>query len=281
MAFPQTQLTLIQRLASGGSDEDWQRFLRDYWGPINRFALRWGARNMEDAEEVASHTMLVIWQNRLLSRWMSNRSAKLRSLLCAVVRNTLSNWNRRRAGRDCVSEELVKQLEEDGGAGEEPSQAFYAAWVEDMIQQAVESLAAEYYRSNQGDYVRVLYGRLCEGLTIAEVAEALEIKPSTVDYCFRQARQRLSEKLEMVVRPQVERYCPPEEAEQEFALEWDLLGRFLAEHGGLEEAVRRAYETLDPVRAGQHRAAGLTEALSRFTAILRSPSGANGSVETS
>jgi len=112
MAFPQTRLTLIQRLASGGSDEDWHRFLRDYWGPICRFALRWGARNLDDAEEVASHTVAVIWENRLLGRWMSNRSAKLRSLLCAVVRNVLSNWNRMRAGRQRMSEELVR-----GGLG--------------------------------------------------------------------------------------------------------------------------------------------------------------------
>ena len=89
MNFPQTRLTLIQRLASDGKDEDWQRFLADYWGPVCRFAMRWGARDLDDAEEVAGHTFAVIWENRLLDRWVSSRSAKLRSLLCAVVRNTL------------------------------------------------------------------------------------------------------------------------------------------------------------------------------------------------
>jgi RNA polymerase sigma factor (sigma-70 family) len=277
MAFPQTRLTLIERLASGGSDEDWQRFLRDYWGPICRFALRWGAGNLDAAEEVASHTIAVIWENRLLGRWMSNRSAKLRSLLCAVARNVLSNWNRRLAGRRLMSEELVRRLEECSGARDEQSDAFYAAWVEDVIQQAVESLATEYYRKNRGDYVRVLFGRLCEGLTIAEVAEALGITSSAVDYYFRQARQRLSEKLETVVRPRVERYCPPDEAEQEFALEWNRLGQFLTAHGGLEEAVRRAYETLDPVRARPRRAAGLTKALTRLTSIRHTPPDASSS----
>lgn len=271
MAFPQTQLTLIQRLTSGGSDEDWGRFLRDYWGPICRFSLRWGARNLDEAEEAASHTFAVIWENRLLDRWVSNRSAKLRSLLCAVARNILSNSDRRLAGRQRMSEELVRRLEESSRARDEQSDAFYSAWVEDLVQQVVESLATDYYRKNQGDYIRVLYGRLCERLTIAEVAEALAIKPSTVDYYYRHARQRLSEKLESVVRPQIERYCAPDEAEQEFALEWDLLGRFLAEHGGLEEAVRRAYDTLDPVRAKQRRATGLTKALTHLTAIRRPP----------
>lgn len=269
MAFPKTQLTFIQRLASGGSDEDWRRFLRDYWGPICRFALRWGAKNLDEAEEVASHTFAVIWENGLLDRWVANRSAKLRSLLCAVVRNVLSNSSRVRASRQRLSEELVRRLEESTRTRDEQSDAFYAAWVEDLMQQVVESLATEYYRNNQGDYLRVLYGRLCEGLTIAEVAEALAIKPSTVDYYYRHARGRLSEKLESVVRPQIERYCVPEEAEQEFALEWGLLGQFLAEHGGLEDAVRRAYETLDPVRAKQRRATGLTKALTHLTAIRR------------
>jgi DNA-directed RNA polymerase specialized sigma24 family protein len=236
---------------------------------------------LEEAEEAASHTVAVIWENQLLGRWMSNRGAKLRSLLCAVVRNVLANSSRLRASRQRMSEELIRRLEESSGTRDGPSDAFYAAWVEEMIQQAVQSLAAEYYRKKQGDYVRVLYGRLCGGLTIAEVAEALAIAPSTVDYYFRHARGRLSEKLETVLRPQVERYCPPEEAEEEFALEWDRLGRFLAEHGGLEEAVRRAYETLDPVRTGQRRAAGLNAALTRLTAIRRTPPDVSDSAQES
>ena len=32
MAFPQTRITLVQRLAAGGSEDDWQVFFRDYWG---------------------------------------------------------------------------------------------------------------------------------------------------------------------------------------------------------------------------------------------------------
>jgi DNA-directed RNA polymerase specialized sigma24 family protein len=224
--------------------------------------------------------LAVIWENRLLDRWVSNRSAKLRSLLCAVVRNVLSNWNRVGAGRQRMSAELIRQLEESSRKRDEQSDAFYAAWVEDVIQQAVESLAADYYRRNQGDYVRVLYGRLCEQLTIAEVAEALQIKPSTVDYYFRHARGRLSEKLETVVRPQVERYCAPEEAEQEFAFEWEQLGQHLAQYGGLEEAVRRTYDTLDPVQGKKRRHAALTRAVTQLTSIMRPPPDASDSGKT-
>ncbi|MBU4271254.1 MAG: hypothetical protein KKE86_04830, partial [Planctomycetes bacterium] len=97
MGFPQTRLTLIQRLTSGGAEEDWQNFLKDYWGPICRFSLRRGARNLDDAEDVASETFEALWEQRLLVRWVANRSAKLRTLLCCVVRNILSHRNRVRA----------------------------------------------------------------------------------------------------------------------------------------------------------------------------------------
>jgi DNA-directed RNA polymerase specialized sigma24 family protein len=61
-------LTLVQRLASGGTEEDWQGFLKDYWGPVWRFSLRFGARNLDEAEDAASETFEVLWEQRLLVR---------------------------------------------------------------------------------------------------------------------------------------------------------------------------------------------------------------------
>ena len=41
------------------SEEDWRNFSQDYWGPVlTRFALRWGAGNLADAEDVASQTIV-------------------------------------------------------------------------------------------------------------------------------------------------------------------------------------------------------------------------------
>ncbi len=68
--------------------------MNDYWGPLCRFSLRYGARNLDDAEDVASQTFEVLWEKRLLVRWVSGRTAKLRTLLCSVVRNILSHRNR-------------------------------------------------------------------------------------------------------------------------------------------------------------------------------------------
>jgi RNA polymerase sigma factor (sigma-70 family) len=269
MSFPQTRLTLVQRLAAGGSEEDWNRFLSDYWGPVCRFALRFGARNLDDAEDVASLTFETLWKNQLLVRWLSNRSAKLRSLLCGVARKVLSNQNRAGANRDRLLRELADWVRQSSPVEDPQADAFYGAWVEDVVGQAVESLAAEYYRQAKGDYVRVLYGRLCQRLTIAEVAEAIDITTAAVDNYYRHAKRRLTEKLESLVRRQVHRYCTADEADQEFTLEWQRLGQHLADYGGLEEAVRRAYDLLDPVAAKAKQRASVARAVSRLTSIIR------------
>lgn len=271
MNFPQTRLTLIQRLATGGSEEDWQCFLQDYWGPICRFSLRFGARNLDDAEDVACQTFEVLWEKRLLARWMSRRSAKLRTLLCTVVRNILSHRRRVRKGQERLLPDLAEQIDESASADGEQVDAFYAAWVEDVVQQAVDSLALEYCGKGRANHLRVLYGRLCLGLTFEQVAELLEITPAAADHVLRDAKRRLSEKLEQLLRRQVERYCPVEEIAQECAQEWRQLAQYLADHGGLEDAVRRAQELLDPSEWKKGQRAALIEAVTRLTSIRRPP----------
>ncbi len=271
MTFPQTRMTLIERLASGGSEEDWSRFLKDYRGPVCRFALRWGARDLDEAEELASQTFQILLENRLLTRWVSNRSAKLRSILCSIVRNLLANRNRVQAGRQRLAPDLVAHFERLHDPQDNPTDAFYAAWVADLVQRSVELLATQCHAKSKGDLVRVLYGRLCRRLTNNQVAEFLEISPSAADHQYRDARQRLATTLESLVRSQIERYCPPEEADDEFAQEWQQLGSYLASNGGLEAAVQSAYDLLDPVMA-KKSAARLTLAIDRLTSILRNAS---------
>jgi len=240
MPFPQTRLTLIERLASGGENLDWQRFVHDYWGPVCRFALRWGAGTEDDAEDVAAQTFAALWKNRLLVRWMASRSSKLRTMLCGVVRNLLANRSRMLRTRKRLSQEVVVRLEETDREQEQVD-AFYAAWVEDLLQKAIRALVVDYYRQGQGDHVRVLYGRLCLGTGIAELAESLGIKPSDVDNYYRHARQQLAEKLQHLVREHAERYGAEGSLEEGFAEEWANLGRYLSEYGGMEQALGRVY----------------------------------------
>jgi DNA-directed RNA polymerase specialized sigma24 family protein len=277
MSFPETRLTLIQRLASGGSEDDWRGFLRDYWGPVCRFALRSGARDLPEAEEIAAHTFEVLWENRLLGRWESNQAAKLRSLLCAVVRRTLSTLNRTRARRENARAEVAQHVEELAQASAENNDLFYAAWVEDIVQQAVDDLAIEYCRKNQSDRMRVFCGRLCEGLTIAKVANVLNLKPNTVDFYFRDVRDRLGERLRELVRRRVEPYCPAEEADEECAREWQQLGHYLAAHGGIEAAVERSYALLPGGPGREAASTAVGKVLRQLTAVRHAPPDASRS----
>jgi len=249
MAFPQTRLTLIERLAGGGGGDDWREFLRDYWGPVCRFARQRGSLTCEDAEDVASETLEAIVKNNLLARWSANRSAKLRTLICTVVRNILSNRARIATGRDRVVRdhggELDRYLDLSACAPEDASlesaDAFYGAWAEDLLSQAVEGLLVEYNQAGKGDYFRVLHGRICEEMPFSEIAAALKLTPAAAEAQYRQAKQRLSDRLRDLVRWQVGRYSSAADADAEFFVEWGRLGDHLREHGGLEAVVRRSY----------------------------------------
>ncbi len=270
MSFPRTSVTLIQRLASGGTEEDWRVFFEDYWGAVCRFSLRWGARNLGDAEEVASQTFEALWENRLLVRWISNRSAKLRTLLCSVVRNILSQRNRVQSNRDRLFGEMLAGLDGEERDNDGHVDAFYSAWVEDVLQRTLESLAAEYYRSGKGNHIRVFYGRICRRITIAKMADTLRISNSAVDHYFRHVRDRLAEKLQELILTQVQRYVPAQEVDEEYAQEWTRFGEYLRQHGGLDEAIRRAYDLLDPIHAGPQEKSAFNRAMNRFTTIIRS-----------
>jgi RNA polymerase sigma factor (sigma-70 family) len=273
MSFPQTRHTLIQRIATQGDESSWREFLTDYWGPVCRFASWHGRLQFDEAEDVAAQTFLALVQNRLLARWVAQRSAKLRTLLCGVVRNVLANRARVQEGRERLSREHAGRLDDRAflpvvswpEAPAEQVDAFYAAWVEELLQQAVEKLLAEYHQEGRGDYFRVLYGRLCEGMTAAEVAQALRLRASQTESAYKHARKRLARRLEELVRDHVQRYCPAGEVEEEFAAEWCQLGEFLKREGRLEQAVRRAYAEMDPLQQKQRWAASIDVTLTRLT----------------
>lgn len=254
MSFPETRHTLIQRLASGGEDTDWQEFINDYWGPVCRFAKWKGTLSHEDAEDVASLTFEALLKSQLLQRWNAYRYARLRTLLCTVVRNVLSNRARVEVARERIVRDhgglLNRYVEVPGEDGVDAPQdqldAFYAAWVDDVLHSVVEGLLVEYNRMGKGDYFRVLYGRLCEDLTLPEIAAALGIKLTSAENYLRHMRQQLGSRLQETVRNRILRYASPDRVEAEFAAEWSQLGDYLRNRGGVEEVIRRLYLEGDP-----------------------------------
>jgi len=253
MNFPTTRYTLIHRLATGAAEEDWALFLADYWRPLCRFAARWGRLNLDDAEDLASLTLQVLIRNGLLERWVGDRRARLRTLLCGVVRRAISNHTRKKSREGRHLREYHKEMSLLGRIDElydesipgDEADAFYQAWAEELLQSAVESLLDDYHREGRGDYFRVLFGRVCEGLPVKQIAEALSLKIDDVDNYFRHARSRLEHRLRELVRWHVVRYSGKEAGSEEFLHEWHRLGDFLERHGGLEEALRHSYADFD------------------------------------
>jgi len=247
MTFPQTRHTLIQRLATDGAEGDWRQFLQDYWDAVRGFARRAGMLSEVDAEDIAALTFETILSSQLLTRWTQDKGAKLRTVLCAVVRNHLSNRHRLKHGRQLLAQKHADRLDDytaamgDVRVAAEDVDLFYHAWVMGLVRTAVEKLVGEYQANNRSDYFRVLHGRICEELSVPEIAEALEITPATVDNYYRHARKRLSEVFEQHVQIHVRRYCSDSEVSEEFQFEWQQLFDYLHEHGGLEASIQEVY----------------------------------------
>lgn len=251
MAFPNTRATLIQRLAGGGGDDDWRDFMKDYWEPVCRFAQGRSNLNHQDAEDVATEVFEAILKNRLLERWSRFQSAKLRTLICCIVRKVLSNRFRVDSGRERVLRDHGGMLDryadfsdvESAGAPPDQLDAFYATWLDGILQSAIECLLTEYDQSGRGDYFRVLYGRICEQSSMPEIAELLQIKLTSAENYFRHARQRFQDRLQELIQEHVLRYSGADDVHEEFVDEWARVGEYLRQHGGLEAVVRKVYET--------------------------------------
>lgn len=272
MNFPQTRLTLIRKIAAVGSEQDWQDFLADYWGPICRFAARYASLAWNDAEDVAGKTFEVLVTQQLLAKWQAKPDAKLRTLLCDVVRKVLANRARVDSGRKRLLREYVEQAPADGPLAVrtsaeptvEPVDAFYVAWVEETLLRCAEELQTELHREGKADYFRVLYGRLCEDLTMPDIASALGLPLTSVENHYRAVKKRLAQKLELDVRNYVARYGTGPDFDAEFREEWGRLAEYLSANGGLEPAIRRSFLPASESGAALDRGASRAEAARRL-----------------
>ncbi|HUG70888.1 MAG TPA: sigma-70 family RNA polymerase sigma factor [Pirellulaceae bacterium] len=248
MAFPQTRLTLIKRLTTEGSEQDWRAFHDDYWVAVCRFAMRWRGLSVEDAEDVAAEVFQAILANDLLGRWHEHRTAKLRTLICGVAKNIIANRTRVEDGRQRILRDLAAEgaLPASLWAVPEPSEeqedAFYSAWVDDLLQRAINDLLTKLHGEGKGDYFRVLHGRVCEQVSTREIAELLSISATAAENYFKAAKKRMAGELESAMRSHVQRYCDDESVAGEFATEWSRLSNHLQQHGGLEAVLRSQHE---------------------------------------
>ncbi len=248
MSFPETRLTLIQRIADGGSEADWRQFLSDYWNPACEFAVRRGQIGRDAAEDIVSSMFVVLIRNQLLKRWADNRSAKLRTLLCSVIRKVLANNRRSANNSPLLVEQEIALLVEQGVVHPETEPAptneddiFYRAWVQDLLRETVASLESELGATGRDDDFRVLHGRICENMTFPQIADCLSLAVSRCENGFKYARKNFERLLRTRLHQHVSRYCQASDTESEFDREWQTLFLFLERSGGIEEAVRDVY----------------------------------------
>lgn len=233
-----------------------------YWMPLCRFARFRAGVDRSVAEDVTSQAFEILLTKRLLAKWMTHRSTKLRSLLCAVVRNVLSNRVRVQQRRKQIIKERGPELVDRADlssivsqdASTEDIDALYASWADQLLATTVEGLLRQLHLAGKGDVFRVLYGRVCEQKTSAEVARTINIPNTTAEYYYKEARKQLSDLLESQLREHVARYSPAADQDQEYAAEWARLGEHLKEHGGLEESIyiaHKVYVEEEPTKAIQ------------------------------
>jgi RNA polymerase sigma factor (sigma-70 family) len=267
---------LVFRIVADGNDQDWHRFLGDYWLPVCRFAQQRGKLTIEDAEDVAAETFEVVLRNKLLQRWIFNRSSKLRTLLCTVVRHILSNRARKQKRRMRLLRKNLRELlgRTDLQASRIPDRQFvdrdefYAAWIEGILLQALRTLMQEYQQQGKVRYFRVLHRRVCEKMTASQVSSVLGLKRIDAQNYYKAACKRLRTKLKELVHEHVRRYSDPQDLNDEFDSEWREIARYLREHGGLGQAIAEVYARTGLVRLADRRTQAVASTAHRLAQAI-------------
>jgi RNA polymerase sigma factor (sigma-70 family) len=241
MAFPDTHLSLICRIVATGDAASWEQFVANYWRATSRFAMRLGNLQWSDAEDVSSQVFEILYRKSLLESWLSRPEARFKTLLCTVVRNVVQNTVRSQRTAARHAAEQFRQAQDLGDpATHHDLDLFYAIWAEELLRTAVQSLMTDYHREGKGDYFRVLHGRIGERMAVKEIAEQLDLKPTDVENYLRNARKRLADRIEQLVRKEASYYTDLSELDTEFQHEWQRLADVLQQQGGLEECIRNA-----------------------------------------
>jgi len=287
MTFPKTRKTLIFRLTTDGAQQDWLQFLSDYWLAVCHFVQQRANLGFEDAEDVAAEAFEVLLRKHLLERWLSNPSAKLRTLLCTVAKQVLANQLRVRTGRIRLLRNKARELlsRTDLPTIKSPNKQtdqvdeFYSAWIESILLQTVESLVQEYDRRDEVNRFKVLHARICLGMATNQISQSLNMKVSDAEYYYKAACKRLTTKLEESVRQNISRYCDLQDLDSEFDSEWCLIGQYLKEHGGLEEAIAIVYRNANLVKMAHRQSKAVTSVACRLAQVI--PAEQNSSVTKS
>ena len=165
-------LLLISR-AARGERSAFELLYERHWTPVYSYAWLL-TRSVADAEDLAQECFLALIRRPLA---FDGNRVQLRTWLIAVVRKQYL-WRLRRAGRDAGSDDLTEVavpagLDEDLIRGERA----------DAVRLALTSLPEAQREA--------LYLFEFEGLSLAEVAEVLDIEPNAVKARLFRGREQL------------------------------------------------------------------------------------------
>lgn len=201
---------------------------------------------MTDAEDIAAETFVILLQQHLLTKWLSDRRSKLRSLLFAVVSNLISNRARINTGRerkrDQVVESFVDTLNTAAAQEKAQSEVLDAEWYQEILRRAFEEEMRRCMTHGKMDDFRIFYGRIVEGMPNSEIADSLGLTVAGVESRYRRIREDFTVRLRTAIRQSVERYGRQETADEDFESEWRDFSRFLSSHGDLEQILGRLDE---------------------------------------
>ena len=140
MSFPTTRWTVIDA-ARSGDERAWEEFAARYQVPLRRL-LRQRGLSSEDAEDLAQEVFLVLFRSGVLLE-AQPAHGRFRSLLCALARNIVSDWRKRRGALKRGGGQAPLALDAEVPGSDLSEAEFEREWFLHLLALALERLREE------------------------------------------------------------------------------------------------------------------------------------------
>jgi len=201
--FPETSLGLLGPLGDPegpGYREAFERLCLRYWRPVYLFLRVARAKSNEDAKDLTQEFFLWLFGNPALGRYNATRGG-FRPYLKTLLRRFVSREDRDAGRQKRGGGARLLSLEGDAPDLPEPNAdpegAFEAAWLEELIAQALERVRARGPASRIRVYEEVAMA--AERPSNAETARRLGVAVSDVEKALYHVREDLRRELRTLV----------------------------------------------------------------------------------
>jgi len=157
---------LLYSVAINDDEPSYRRLFDIFFPPLKRFA-RYFLKSQELAEEIASDTMMALWEHRDRLKEVEN----IRVWLFVIIRNKCLNVLKHQQAKPTLSLDSIHV--EISFPGKDPEQIFINSEMRKKMEKAVNSLPQR---------CKLIFKLVKEeGLSYKEVADILHISAKTVD----------------------------------------------------------------------------------------------------